>query len=115
MRQANAIERVLSQLTLNQMTLDEILRSNVDWYPVAYFSKKIIPAETQYKTHDGELLAIIETFKTWQYYLKGYKHEVFVFIDYNNLCWFMNTKSLSSRQVYWAQELFCYHFQIDYC
>ena len=27
----------------------------------------------------------------------------------------MDTKSLSSRQVYWAQELSCYHFQIDYC
>ena len=27
----------------------------------------------------------------------------------------MDTKSLSSRQVRWAQKLFCYHFQIDYC
>ena len=27
----------------------------------------------------------------------------------------MDTKSLSSRQVRWAQELFRYHFRIDYC
>ena len=27
----------------------------------------------------------------------------------------MDTKSLSSKQVRWAQELFCYHFQINYC
>ena len=26
----------------------------------------------------------------------------------------MDTKSFSSRQVYWAQELSCYHFQINY-
>ena len=26
----------------------------------------------------------------------------------------MDTESLSSRQVRWAQELSCYHFQIDY-
>ena len=26
----------------------------------------------------------------------------------------MDTKSLSSQQVRWAQELFQYHFQIDY-
>ena len=26
----------------------------------------------------------------------------------------METKSLSSRQVRWAQELFCYHFRINY-
>ena len=36
-------------------------------------------------------------------------------IDYNNLCCFIDTKSLSSIQVYWAKELFRYHFQIDYC
>ena len=34
--------------------------------------------------------------------------------DYNNLRWFMEMKSLSSRQVRWAQELSCYHFRIDY-
>lgn len=27
----------------------------------------------------------------------------------------MDTKSLSSRQVRWAQELSCYYFQINYC
>ena len=27
----------------------------------------------------------------------------------------MNTKSLSSRQVHWTQELSQYYFQIDYC
>ena len=27
----------------------------------------------------------------------------------------MDTKSLSSRQVCWTQELSWYHFRIDYC
>ena len=27
----------------------------------------------------------------------------------------MDTNSLSSCQVWWAQELFWYHFQNDYC
>ena len=74
----------------------------------------MIPAETQYKTHNGELLAIIEAFKIWRYYLEGCKHEVLVLINHNNLRRFMDTKSLSSRQVCWAQELSCYHFRIDY-
>ena len=39
---------------------------------------------------------------------------MFVLTDYNNLRQFMDTKSLSSRQVRWAQKLSCYHFQIDY-
>ena len=74
----------------------------------------MIPAETQYKTHDGELLAIVEAFKTWKHYLEGCKPKVLVLTDHNNLCQFMDTKSLSSRQVRWAQELSRYHFRIDY-
>ena len=38
-----------------------------------------------------------------------------VFIDHNNLCWFMDTKSLNSKQIRLAQKLSYYHFQIDYC
>ncbi len=36
---------------LSQLTSDDLGR----WHPVAFFSRKIIPAETRYKTHDGEL------------------------------------------------------------
>ena len=75
----------------------------------------MIPAEICYKTYHGELLAIVEAFKIWKHYLKGNKHEVFMLTDHNNLQDFINTKSLSSRQVQWAPKLFKYHFQIDYC
>ena len=74
----------------------------------------MIPAKTWYKTYDGELLAIVEAFKTWQHYLEGCKHKVLVLTDHTNLRRFMDTKSLSSRQVHWAQELFRYHFRIYY-
>ena len=74
----------------------------------------MIPTKTRYKTHDGELLAIVGAFKTWRRYLKGCKHEVLVLTDHNNLRRFMDTKSLSFRQVRWAQELSRYHFRIDY-
>ena len=71
----------------------------------------MIPAETRYKTHNGELLAIVEAFKTWRHYLKGCKHEVLVLIDYNNLRQFMDTKSLSSRQVRWLKNSFVTTFE----
>ena len=74
----------------------------------------MILVETRYETHDGELLAIVEAFKSWKYYLKGFQHEVLVLTDLNNLRWFMVTKSLSSKQVCWAQKLSRYHFQINY-
>ena len=76
-----AIGKAPSQLTLYDLG---------QWHPVAYYLHKIILAKTWYKTHDGELLAIVEAFKTWQYYLKGCKNIVFVFINYNNLCRFID-------------------------
>ena len=50
-----AIGGVLSQLTSDNLG---------QWHPVAFFLRKMIPAETRYETHDGELLAIVEAFKT---------------------------------------------------
>ena len=37
-----------------------------------------------------------------------------IFTNYNNFYCFIDIKSLSSKQVRWAQKLFQYHFQIDY-
>ena len=74
----------------------------------------MIPAETRYKTHDSELLTMVESFKTWRHYSEGCKHEVLVLTDYNNLRRFKETKNLSFFQVRWAQELSWYQVQIDY-
>ena len=52
-----AIIEVLSQLTSDD---------SGQWHPVAFFSQKMIPVETRYETHDGELLAIVEAYKTWR-------------------------------------------------
>ena len=59
-----AIGRVLSQLTSDNLG---------QWHPVAFYLQKIIPAETRYKIHNGELLSIVEAFKTWWHYLEGCK------------------------------------------
>ena len=59
----------------------------------------MIPTEIQYKIYNDELLAIIEAFKTWRHYLKSCKHKVLVLTDYNKLQRFMDTKSLSFKQV----------------
>ena len=83
-----AIGGVLSQLTLDDLG---------QWHLVAFFSSKMIPAETRFETHDGELLAIVEVFKTWKHYLEGSQHEVLVLTNHNNLRRLMETKSLSSR------------------
>ena len=110
-----AIDGVLCQLTFGTNPNGLVTKADLgQWHLIAFFSRKMIPTETWYETHDGELLAIVKAFTTWCHYLDGCKHEVLVLIDYNNLCCFMDTKSLSSKQVYWAQELSQYHFWIDY-
>ena len=85
------------------------------WHPVVYIFRKMIFAETWYETYDDELLAIVETFKTWQHYLEDWKYEVLVLTDHNNFHQFMDTKNLSFCQVRWTQELSRYYFWIDYC
>ena len=55
------IDGILSQLTSD---------NSGQWHPIAFFLKKIIPAETRYETHNGKLLAIVEVFKTWRHYLE---------------------------------------------
>ncbi len=94
----------------SQLTSDDLGR----WHLVAFFSRKMILVETRYETHNGKLLAIIEAVKTWRHYLEGCKHEALMLTDYNNLQRFMDTKSLSSRQVRWAQKLSKYYFRINY-
>ena len=81
-----AIGGVLSQQAFGTNPNRVITKPDLSqWHSIAFFSRRMIPAETQYKTHNGKLLAIVEAFKTWHHYLKGCKHEVFVFTDYNNL------------------------------
>ena len=74
----------------------------------------MISAETCYKTHNAELLAIIEAFKNWRHYLESCQYKVLVLTNHNNLRQFIDTKNLSFRQARWAQELFSYHFRINY-
>lgn len=78
----------------NQLTLDNLCQS----YPIDLLSQKLILVDTWYKTYNGKLLAIVEVFKTWRYYLEAYKYEDSVLTKYNNLRRFMNMNNLSFKQ-----------------
>ena len=110
-----AIRSVLSQLSSGNRPDKIVIKVDLgQWHPVVFFSRKMIPAETWYKTHNGKFLAIVKAFKIWRHYLEDCKHDVLVLTDHNNLRHFIDTKNLSFRQVRWAQKLFCYYFRIDY-
>ena len=65
-----AIGEVLSQLNINSDPSpndpnNSNLKSNFSQlHLVTYFSRKMIPIKTRYETHDAQLLAIVEAFKT---------------------------------------------------
>lgn len=65
----------------------------------------MISAKTQYETHDGKLLSIVEVLKIWRQDPEDCKYEVLVLINYNNLRFFIDIKYLSSKEVQGAQKL----------
>jgi transposase InsO family protein len=83
-------------------------------HPVAYFSRKMSPAECNYEIYDKELLAIIRCFEEWRPDLEGSELPVQVLTDHKSLEYFMSTKRLTRRQARWAEFLADYHFEITY-
>src|SRR5207245_9333659 len=65
--------------------------------PVAYFSKKLAPAEYNYEIYDKELLAIIRCFEQWRPELEGAAFLIEVLSDYKNLQYFCTTKQHNTR------------------
>ena len=56
---------VLSQLASGTSPDEIVTKADLSqWHPVAFFSRKMIPTETQYEVHDNEFLAIVKAFKT---------------------------------------------------
>lgn len=91
---------------LSQKDLDGKLR------PVAYYSKKLSPAEQRWQVHDQELGAIVACFLEWRSWLANTNVPVMVLSDHANLRYFMNSQSLTPRQARWAAMLSMYNFEI---
>ena len=67
-------------------------------HPVAYFSRKLSPAECNYEIYDKELLAIVSAFEYWRPELEGTELPIQVLTDHKALEYFMTTKKLTRRQ-----------------
>ncbi|KAI0992227.1 hypothetical protein K3495_g15959, partial [Podosphaera aphanis] len=80
--------------------------------PVAFMSKKMIPAECNYEIFDKELLAIVNAFETWTAELGSVEASTLILTDHKNLEHFTTTKKLNRRQVRWNELLADYDFKI---
>ena len=63
--------------------------------PVAFYSQMLTAPKLNYDTHDKELLAIFEAFRSWRHYLEGPAHPIDVVTDHKNLMYFLTSKVLS--------------------
>ncbi len=81
---------------------------------IAFHSRKLTDAELNYKIHDKELLAIVDSFKQWRVYLEESRHQIQVYTNHKNLLYFMIMKVLNRKQIKWSKKLSSYNFQIQY-
>ena len=84
------------------------------WHPVAYYSRKMTPAELNYDIYNKELLGIVAALKEWRAFLYGTTKPFKVITDHKNLTGFLTTKELNRRQVRWVEELAKYYFEIEH-
>ena len=70
-----------------------VLQQYIDneWRPLAYFSKKLKPAEMRYSTFDRELLAVYLTIKRFRHALEG--RQFHVLTDHKPLTYSLSSKS----------------------
>ena len=91
-----------------------ITLSDGEIHPVAFYSRTLTTSELNYDTHDKELLAIYESFRTWRHYLEGSATPIDVVTDHKNLEYFSTTKILSRRQARWSELLSQFNLVIHF-
>ena len=79
-----------------------------DGRPIAFTSKKFIPAERNYITSDQELLGVIHALKEWRCYLEG--PEMVLVTDHHPLTHLQTQPTLSRRQARWMEFLSRFHY-----
>ena len=69
------------------------------WKPIAYYSRKLTPAETRYSTFDRELLAIYQAIRHFQHYVEGQQFHILT--DHKPLIYslFSSSHRYSPRQL----------------
>ena len=105
-------------LLLNTSTLGSILSQQGDdgkLHPMAFHSHKFDTTKINYKVHEKELLAIVDSFKQWRHFSEGSPHQVIVFSDHKSLTYFQSAHVPNRRQARWAQFLTHVDFKITSC
>jgi hypothetical protein len=85
-----------------------------DIRPIAFYSRKMTPAEINYEIHDKELLAIIVCLYQWRSLLLSNSHPIDIRTDHRNLVYFTSAQKLNRRQARWSSFLADFDIKISY-
>jgi hypothetical protein len=80
--------------------------------PIAFESRKFIPAECNYTVTERELLAVVHCLKLWRCYLEGTTFTVVT--DHHPLRYFQTQPNLSGRQARWQENLSRFKFTWEF-
>ena len=80
--------------------------------PIAYYSRKLRPAEKNYSVTDQESLAVIEALKHFRYIIYGYK--VTIFTDHSAVVEILKNPHSSGRRARWFLTAQDYEIEIKY-
>ncbi|MBW0506087.1 hypothetical protein O181_045802 [Austropuccinia psidii MF-1] len=83
-------------------------------HPIAFDSRKLLPAELNYEIHDKELLGIVWALKCWRAFLLSLSSSFEALTNHSALQYFMSSKILTCHQAPWAEFLSEFHFSITY-
>jgi len=79
---------------------------------IAYASRRLTPAEHNYKTTEKEYLAVTLAIRKMRCYLEGYRFEVIT--DHLALKWLNSIETPSGQIARWALELQQFQFDVRY-
>ena len=81
-----------------------------DGSPIAFESRKLLPAEQNYTTTEQELLGVVHALKVWRCYLEG-EEEFTVYTDHRANTFLDVQPTLSRRQTRWLEFLSRFHIK----
>lgn len=81
-------------------------------HPIAYYSKKLNPAQRNYSITELECLAAVLCIREFRCYIEGMRFTVIT--DHAALKWLMEKKDLAGRLARWSLELQAFNFSIEH-
>lgn len=83
-------------------------------HPVAFLSKKMQLAETNYPIYDKELLSIVEALGEWSHHLMFTCYPFTIWTDHKALEDYKSLRRVNQQQACWHLDLTMFDFMIQY-